>query len=50
MECPRCKIENPQENKFCNECGYDLRISVVQSMLAKAWEMELKGLYLEAGA
>ena len=22
MRCPRCQLENREEAKFCNECGY----------------------------
>ena len=25
MYCPVCRCENPDEAKFCNECGYDFR-------------------------
>lgn len=21
IQCPKCKAENPDESKFCNECG-----------------------------
>ena len=25
MNCPKCQYENPSHNKFCGECGQDLR-------------------------
>ena len=25
MKCPKCQHENPDAQKFCGECGYDLR-------------------------
>jgi uncharacterized membrane protein YvbJ len=25
MNCPKCHIENPPDNKFCRECGEALR-------------------------
>ena len=25
MKCPKCQHENPEAQKFCGECGYDLR-------------------------
>ncbi len=27
MLCPKCQLENPSENKFCNHCGADLNLS-----------------------
>jgi len=26
MKCPKCIIENPEENKFCRECGTALNL------------------------
>jgi hypothetical protein len=30
--CPKCKAENPEESKFCNECGHRI-YSIVQMPL-----------------
>ena len=30
MHCPKCQIENPDENKFCRECGSKLRLACPQ--------------------
>ncbi|MCK5484644.1 MAG: zinc-ribbon domain-containing protein [Desulfobacterales bacterium] len=27
MKCPKCQIENPQENRFCRKCGKELLLS-----------------------
>ncbi len=27
MRCPKCKFENPENNKFCGQCGYELRLA-----------------------
>ena len=27
MHCPKCQAENPDENKFCRECGSKLRLA-----------------------
>lgn len=26
MQCPKCQFQNPDDLKFCNECGQNLRI------------------------
>jgi serine/threonine protein kinase len=28
IQCPKCKAENPDESKFCNECGTPLQLSM----------------------
>jgi len=28
MRCPKCQSENPDESKFCNECGTQITVSV----------------------
>jgi class 3 adenylate cyclase/tetratricopeptide (TPR) repeat protein len=30
MKCPKCQTENPEENKFCRECGAKLSLSCPQ--------------------
>ena len=27
MECPKCQADNPNTQKFCGDCGYDLRLT-----------------------
>ena len=27
MICPKCKAENPDDSKFCNECGTQITVS-----------------------
>ena len=35
--CPKCKTENPDESKFCNECG--LQLDFVDQMPAPPTEI-----------
>ena len=30
MRCPKCQFENPDENKFCRECGSKLQLACPQ--------------------
>ncbi|MBW1996664.1 MAG: AAA family ATPase [Deltaproteobacteria bacterium] len=30
MKCPNCRVENPEENRFCRECGTKLLLSCPQ--------------------
>ncbi|KPJ74397.1 hypothetical protein AMJ52_00670 [candidate division TA06 bacterium DG_78] len=33
MKCPKCGVENPEKNKFCSECGFNLQeLSIADRM------------------
>ena len=51
MECPKCKTENLNGAKFCNECGHKLSPTLKLSKQRSSYDEKLKKIqrYLPAG-
>jgi class 3 adenylate cyclase len=51
MKCPKCQHENPDGQKFCGECGYNITLSLTQSSPALSFDEKLAKIqrYLPEG-
>ena len=51
MKCPRCKFENPEGAKFCNECGHNLTLAskAIPQVLSLDEKLEKIQRYLPKG-
>jgi class 3 adenylate cyclase/predicted ATPase len=51
MKCPNCQFENPEDAKFCNECGHRLALTPEISSQALSFEKRLEKIqqYLPDG-
>ena len=46
IQCPKCQSENPDDSKFCKECGAPLKTSKKASV-TKTFQTPLKGIHKE---
>ncbi|MFC1581042.1 adenylate/guanylate cyclase domain-containing protein [Thermodesulfobacteriota bacterium] len=51
MECPNCQFENPEDAKFCNECGHSLAKSTRTPLQDLSFDEKIRKLqrYLPEG-